>query len=413
MFVADRTGANARQIFRQTPGRHNHFPIWSPDGRWIYFASGTPAIKEMDLWRIAPEGGTPERLTWHSGPTAYPTPLDARTVLYVVTDRDGAGPWLWALDVQRKLSHRVSVGVEKYLTLAASAEGRRIVATVANPSASLWSEPILRDRPSEESDVKPFPLPTADASAPQFGSTSLFYVSSLGVGDGLWRFEDGQAVEIWKGSDGSLMAPPAVAPDGRRIAIVLRRDGKLRLHVLSADGTGVQSIAESVDVRGAASWSPDGRWFVAGGIDARGAGLFKIPTGGGEPERLVSEVAFNPVWSPDGRLIVYAGANVSAFQPLLAVAPDGTRVELPAIQVRRDGERARFMPDGKALIYMQGELRSQNFWLLDLAAKNTRLLARLTRREPMRTFDITPDGQRILFDRLRENADIVLIDRPQ
>jgi hypothetical protein len=31
----------------------------------------------------------------------------------------------------------------------------------------------------------------------------------------------------------------------------------------------------------------------------------------------------------------------------------------------------------------------------------------------MRTFDITPDGQRIIFDRLRENADIVLIDRPQ
>ena len=28
----------------------------------------------------------------------------------------------------------------------------------------------------------------------------------------------------------------------------------------------------------------------------------------------------------------------------------------------------------------------------------------------MRTFDITPDGNRIVFDRLRENSDIVLID---
>jgi Tol biopolymer transport system component/predicted Ser/Thr protein kinase len=413
MFVADRTGANARQIFRQTPGRHNHFPVWSPDGRWIYFASGTPVVREMDLWRIAPEGGSPERLTWHNGPTGFPTPLDARSMLYVATDRDGSGPWLWALDVERKLSRRVSVGVEKYLTVAASADGRRIVATVANPGASLWSAPILRDRPAEESDVKLFPLQTADASAPRYGATSLFYLSSLSAGDGLWRFNDGQAVEIWKDSDGSLMAPPAVAPDGRRIAIVLRRDGKLRLHALSADGTGLQSIAESVDVRGGASWAPDGQWIVTGGIDARGAGLFKIPSGGGEPERLVAGEAFNPVWSPDGNLIVYAGANVSLFQPLLAIRPDGTRVELPAIRVRRDGERARFMPDGKSLIYMQGELRSQDFWLLDLATKNTRLLARLTRRDPMRTFDITPDGQRIVFDRLRENADIVLIDRPQ
>jgi clusterin-associated protein 1 len=29
-----------------------------------------------------------------------------------------------------------------------------------------------------------------------------------------------------------------------------------------------------------------------------------------------------------------------------------------------------------------------------------------------RTFDITPDGTRIVFDRLRENSDIVLVDLP-
>ena len=28
----------------------------------------------------------------------------------------------------------------------------------------------------------------------------------------------------------------------------------------------------------------------------------------------------------------------------------------------------------------------------------------------MRAFDIAPDGKRIVFDRLRENSDIVLID---
>ena len=31
----------------------------------------------------------------------------------------------------------------------------------------------------------------------------------------------------------------------------------------------------------------------------------------------------------------------------------------------------------------------------------------------MRTFDITPDGKQIVFDRLRENSDIVLIDLPK
>ena len=40
-------------------------------------------------------------------------------------------------------------------------------------------------------------------------------------------------------------------------------------------------------------------------------------------------------------------------------------------------------------------------------------MRRLTQLDPnatMRTFDITPDGQRIVFDRLTENSDIVLIE---
>ncbi len=42
-------------------------------------------------------------------------------------------------------------------------------------------------------------------------------------------------------------------------------------------------------------------------------------------------------------------------------------------------------------------------------------LRRLTNLRPefrMRSFDVSPDGKTILFDRYRENSDIVLIDLP-
>ena len=96
--------------------------------------------------------------------------------------------------------------------------------------------------------------------------------------------------------------------------------------------------------------------------------------------------------------------------PLLAVRPDGSPVRLSEIKLRRDGERLRFAPDG-SLIYMQGELRAQNFWRLDLATMTARPLTRLQQRDTMRTFDVTADGKQIIFDRLRDNSDIVLIDR--
>ena len=56
MFVADGTGENPRQIFKGGPDVHNHFPVWSRDGQWIYFVSGIWNALEMDIWRVRPDG---------------------------------------------------------------------------------------------------------------------------------------------------------------------------------------------------------------------------------------------------------------------------------------------------------------------------------------------------------------------
>jgi Tol biopolymer transport system component len=418
IVVADRTGGNARQIFVDRKGVHNHYPAWSLDGRWIYYVHIVQAASR-DVWRVPSSGGTPERLTEHNdSEVGYPTPIDARTVIYVARAEDQSGPWLWALDVERKLTRRVSVGLEKYLSVAASADGRRLVATVADPTATLWSVPIL-DRLVGEKDATSYPLPgVVRALAPRFGGTSLFYLSSRGAGDGLWRFQDGQVAEIWKGTDGPLLEPPAISPDGRRAAVVLRKKGKAYISVVSADGAEQQSLAEGIDVHGTSSWSPDAKWIVTGGDDARGAGLFKIPIDGGAPIRLLASEAINPVWSPDGGVIVYAGEPVASTRPLLAVRPDGTPLSLPAIRVLSSGATAharfRFLPDGKGLVYMQGAAVTwKDFWLLDMSTQKTRQLTRLSSPATMSTFDISPDGKQIVFDRLRENSDIVLIDLPK
>jgi Tol biopolymer transport system component/tRNA A-37 threonylcarbamoyl transferase component Bud32 len=408
IFVADRTGANARQIFK---GEHNHDQAWSPDGDWIYFARGL-GQPPSDLWRISPSGGEPERLTHHDTRVDFPTPIDSRTVLYTAKERDGSGPWLWMLDVRRKTSYRISVGLEQYTSVAASADGRRVVASVANPTATLWTVPFL-DHIAEERDAKPFALSTVRALTPRFGGNFLFYLSSRGTGDGLWRYQGGNAQEIWKGADGALSDPPAVSADGSHVAIVLRSQAALRVNVGTADGTEFHTIGDTINVLGSAGWSPDGKWIAVGGSDADGPGLFKIPMDGSAPVRLATGSSRDPIWSPDGRLIVYIGQFVSTAMPLLAIRPDGTKVEFPEIKVRTRGERARFLPNGKGLIYMQGSAPWQDFWLLDLATGKTRQITRLSSTAMMRTFDITPDGKQIVFDRQRENSDIVLIDLPR
>jgi Tol biopolymer transport system component len=409
LLVADSSGGNTRELLKPNPGDHNHFPAWSIDGRWIYFVHGSQSVAEYDIWRIPSAGGEPESLIELKTDVRYLTPIDARTILFVAPDQDRSGPWLWALDVERRATHRLNVGLDRYLSIAASADRRRLVASLARPTAALWSVPILT-RLAEEADVKAISAPTPRAWAPRFGDGSLFYLSSGGGEDGLWRLRDGKSVEVWKGADGPLFEAAGVSPRGDRTAVVVTSQRKRQLVVVSADGAGHQSMAGAIDVRGTPSWSPDSEWIITGGSDAQGAGLFKIPVAGGAPTRLATGSAFDPVWSPDGTLIVYSALQ-TATAPLLAVRPDGTAVSLPGLRVPTGGGgRARFLPDGKGLVYLQGSVGKQDFWLLDLATMKSRRLTRLSNPAVTTTFDIAPDGSSIVFDRVREHSDIVLID---
>jgi serine/threonine protein kinase/Tol biopolymer transport system component len=429
LFLADRTGADARPIvvadqggeafFRR--GVHTHNPVWSPDGRWIYFVRGTDraSFGQMDVWRVQPSGESPEQLTHQNAPVNFLAPLDSRTLLYVARADDWSGPWLWALDVESKRTRRVTVGLEQYMSVSASRDGRRVVATVAKPTASLWRVPLL-DRLVDDGDAQPYPVQTERALAPRFGGTTLFYLSlsARGTGDGLWRFQNGQALEVRKGADGVLSEPPVVSPDGSRVAVIVSQHGKRHLAIMSADGTNSRALATSIDIhgvvgQGTADWSPDGTWIVTGGRDEEGLGLFKIPVDGGAPVKLVPGEARNPVWSPKGDFIVYATpfAGAGGRDALRGVRPDGTPVQMPEVRVRLGGAH-RFLRTGAGLVYLPG-IETKDFWLVDLATNKLRQLTQLSDRGYLNTFDITPDGQHLVFDRSRQNSDVVLIEVPK
>lgn len=413
IFVADRTGADARQLLPPDQDvLHNHNPAWSPDGEWIYFVRGIEPTSQMDLWRIRSTGGMPERLTRQTSALNYLAPIDRQTLLYVSRDSDRSGPWLWAIDVETKRARRLSAGLEEYTSIAASRDGRRIVATIARPGSSLWTVPIQADQ-ADDRLVERHPVTATRAMAPRLGRGALFYLSARGADIGLWKFQEGRVLEIWKGQERSLSDPPAISPDGQHVAVAVRKGQTRHLVVMASDGTAVRSVAQSLAIdgspgTGALDWSPDGKWIVAGARDGSGQGLFKIPLDGTSPIKLANGPASDPIWSPAGDLIVYAGAFVDGQVPLLGVRPDGTRVRIPPVRAREGGYR--FLPDGSGIVFLP-LLRSLDFWLLDLGSGRQRALTKLTDHGRLQTFDISRDGKQIVFDRLQENSDVVLIER--
>ncbi len=117
LYVADRTAADARQIFlTKQAGVHTHNPVWSTDGQWIYFVHGVSAggTFQMDIWRVKPSGDAPEQLTQLKSAITTLAPIDDRTLLFIAQAADQSGPWLWSLDVPTRRTRRLLPGVDQY-----------------------------------------------------------------------------------------------------------------------------------------------------------------------------------------------------------------------------------------------------------------------------------------------------------
>jgi Tol biopolymer transport system component len=70
----------------------------------------------------------------------------------------------------------------------------------------------------------------------------------------------------------------------------------------------------------------------------------------------------------------------------------------------------RSLPHSKSLVLMDGEWRKPQFWLVNLETGERQQLTDLRPGRATHSFDVTPDGKRIVFDRVQENSDVVLIE---
>jgi Tol biopolymer transport system component len=416
IFLADVSGANPRRLFADAPGGHCHHLTWSPDGRYLYFVRGVPATSELDIWRLRMgldgEPAQPERITTHNSRIGYIGWLDSRTMIYSATAEDGVGQWLYSMDVERRRPHRVSTGVvEQYLSVAVAGEDRRrVMVSLATPSVTLWSVP-LGPAVSTEVTVSAIDTGTARATAPVAADQALLFLSSRGGPETLWRREDSASREFWRPSGGSIVAPPAVSPDGRRLAASVRSAGRTTLLVLNADGTAPQTIAEQMDVRGGASWSPDGRSLVVAVSEGGRARILRVPVEGEASATLVGTPSYHPVWSPDGSIVLYSEPLQAGTFMVRAVTPEGVRVPIPEIRVPYAmGAPYSFTRDGRGIVYLSEGFRRRNFFHVDLATGARRQLTEFPRGAVVQTFDLAADGDTIIFDRRRENSDIVLLD---
>ena len=286
--------------------------------------------------------------------------------MYLASDSEGSGPWIHSLDVDRRIPQRVSFGIDRYTSLAASADGRRLVATLASPQRARSG---ACQSPATRADTVVGPSYPADNRAmdplPRLGrficSTSPRRVPPTASGScrATWPPRYGARRRA-----ASLEGRPSRGMDGR-IAFSVRQNGQTLLYVANRDGTDVRVVSSSLELQGAPAWTPDGQSITVAAVVDSVPRLFNVPLDGRSTGALWRSTPSIRCGRPTA-MFVFSGPDIGTTFQVKAAKADGSAYRLPKLTLTRGARHLSFMPGRRSIVVLRGEIRHKDLWLIDL-----------------------------------------------
>jgi len=323
-------------------------PTWTPNGDWLVFSDRDATDEPFRIQRLNPQTGEISLLT--SPPFGglgdlYPSvsPSGRRLAFVRATAKSTISTYLapaigdvFVLDLESETGPtRLTHDNQVISGLTWSREGEEVffVSTREGLGYSIWRTSVTGGSPSLLLNA-----PGLLRHPRRVGRNRLAFERWEGKTD-IWlaplkgenQTVKGRPLQTSTRSD----LNPQMSPDGSRIAFTSARTGNYEIWVSRADGSEPVQLTFFKDFAAEAPmWSPDGRELVFEVREKGGSRLHLIDSRGGPARRLTSTDSDDrsPTWSIDGRWI-YFGSNRSGSWQVWRTRPDGGEV----VQVTRTG----------------------------------------------------------------------------
>src|SRR2546422_961716 len=391
-----------RRVLVSQPAPYVANPVRSPDGNMVAYVQGAGFLAG-DIYVVAASGGPPRRIT-----------SDGRSLDGLAWTADGkeivfasnrGGLWrLWRVSSSGGTPELVNGVGEGAGEPTISPRGNRLAYVQARADANLWRTAGPASKGRRAAPVKVIASSRQDVAG-------------------------------------------VFSPDGKRIAFGSDRSGSFEIWTCNSDGTNQAQLTslKAADA-GTPSWSPDGTTIA---FDARLEGhgdIFVISADGGSPRRLTTEPVENnvPTWSRDGQWIYFSSNRTGSWQIWRISSVGGSAIQVtkngcfsaqesPAskfLYVRVDRWTLwRMRPSGQettrilqgvpvwwrvapgGIYFIDASTMPALVKFFDMATERVKTITTLDLgySHPALSFDVSPDGQWILFKRVDQVASDIMV----
>jgi serine/threonine protein kinase len=311
-------------------------PVWSPDGRYLYFITNRKGI--LGLWRVEIDEDSGKTL---GEPELVPLPSSRSC--HVSFSQDGKS-MTYVQITQNQNAQRITFDpvTEKII-------GQPVNATYGSTTVG------------------------APAISPD-GSLLAYIKSGAGVESELFVLKEGTNVanQITENSGTNLI--PRWSPDGKQIAAYSNQNGSYQIYSMNSDGSGRQQLTD-VDGRGAVYgiWSPVDKRLA---YSIFGSKTYVMDLTKPFKEQTLHETPFFPDsqdhfiawdWSPDGKYLSGMRASKNVSEHGLYIYSLETR---QYEQISEIGGRSVWLNDSRRLLFTTDD----SLYLVDINTKKPKLL---------------------------------------
>jgi eukaryotic-like serine/threonine-protein kinase len=416
VLISSITGRKRRLTYQPPAADADLSPSFSPDGRYLAYARHLSfPIADIYILEIPNEAGpaTEARpLTRWNRKNRSPVWSGDGKEVFFIGDEPRIGPRIWrAPAFGRGEARRINQIGERSTSIALSPRSRRLVYSKEMDDWNIWRLDLARASGARSQTDELFSRVIASTygdDQPQYSPDGkhIAFESDRSGDSEIWIANgDGSSPRQLTRLHARISGYPRWSPDAKYIVFHSRPNGYANLYRVAVDTGSYRALTTGRTNDAAASWSHDGKWIYFQSLRNGSPQIWRIPAEGGPASQVTKNGGVIAFDSANGKLLFYSKSNA----PGLWMLPLDGGIESQVLPCLYGNDTFGITKTGIYFACRTADNKA-SLRFMSFSPRFTKEIVRI--KAPIGSnFSVSPDGSSLLYQQADQiGSDLVLVD---